>query len=228
MGQGCDKDAELPAGQHDNWGAFKPVSMPGSQSQMRELYLIHQEWVGHQSLSPSVVPTLFWHQGPVLWKRVWGWFKHITFKLTPCWVAWFLQAMDQYQSEAQKSWGSLPQVTLIYKERPKKQNLLIKMCILTRLNWSHLQSAPHWTHYTCQDVFRTAFELVNFDASAVFCFTFSTSAKCFLSRTFSTQGNFLKSHLGQDWVNREGGVQRSRHFWSKTAQHSTWCGQMCS
>ena len=40
---------------------------------------------------------------------------------------------------------------------------------------------------------------------------------------FSTRGN-KKSHLGQDWVNREGGAWESCCIWSKTAEHSVQCG----
>ena len=83
---------------------------------------------------------------------------------------------------------------------------------------------------TYQDIFSTAqkFFSVDFDAfnaSAVFCFTSSTSAQCFPVRTLLIQGNKNKSPLGQNLVNREGGAQGSCCFWSKTAEHSARCGR---
>ena len=57
--------------------------------------------------------------------------------------------------------------------------------------------------------------LMPFSASAIFCFTSSTHAKCFPLRTFFTWGNKQTkkpSCLGRDWVNREGVVWRSCHF----------------
>ena len=73
-------------------GAFSSVSYLDMSR-----YLMQQ---GHQDSSRTVVPELFWHQGPVLWKNishgprrragmVSGWFKYITlivyfiFKLMP-------------------------------------------------------------------------------------------------------------------------------------------------
>ena len=41
------------------------------------------------------------------------------------------------------------------------------------------------------------------------------------------QINKQKSHSGPDPVNREGGAQESCCFWSKTAEHSALCGQVC-
>ena len=38
-------------------------------------------------------------------------------------------------------------------------------------------------------------------------------------------GETKSSHSGWDWVNRKGGAWRSYSFWSKTAEHSAWCGQ---
>ena len=91
--------------------------------------------------------------------------------------------------------------------------------------FNHLQSTLHLMQYTYQDFFHCSEQFLNwsilmpFSSSAVFCFTSSTSAKCFPLRTFFFQGN-KKSHLGQDWVNREGRAWGSCNFWSKTTEHS--------
>ena len=64
-----------------------------------------------------------------------------------------------------------------------------------------------------------------FDASVIFCFTSSTSAKTFPFEDFFYPGKQKKKgHLGQDRVNREGGAKGSCYFWSKTAEHSVWTG----
>ena len=66
--------------------------------------------------------------------------------------------------------------------------------------------------YIYGDIFpllKTIFELVIlmlFCASTVFCFTSSTLAKHFPLRTFFNPGEQHQSHLGDDWVNREGGA----------------------
>ena len=83
----------------------------------------------------------------------------------------------------------------VYKGRPPKAwNLLVKNCvfILTCFNFSHLQSSLHLMQYIYRDVFSTAqflnlSILMPFSASAVFCFTSSTSAKHFPWRTFSSR-----------------------------------------
>ena len=100
--------------------------------------------------------------------------------------------------------------------------------ILTWLNFSHLEYAAFHAvplsrcFFHCSNQFSTLSILMPFSASAIFCFTSSTSAKRFPLRTFSSRKT-KKSHLGQDRVNREGGTRGSGHFWSKTAEHST-CG----
>ena len=115
------------------------------------------------------------------------------------------------------------------------QNLFIKNCIfiLTCLNFSCLQSTFHLMQYTYADNFpqlRTVFELVNFDtpfsASAVSCFTSSTSAKRFPLRTFINQENKNQSCSRRDRMNREGGAQGSCCFWSKLLNTQHGCGQV--
>ena len=117
----------------------------------------------------------------------------------------------------------------IYKH--KKQHLFIKNCvfILTRLNFSHLQSTLHSMQYTYRDVFLyCSQQFLNsliwmpFSASAIFYFTSFTSAKHFSLRTSFILGN--KSCTGWFWVNWEGGAQGSCHFWTKTAEYSAQCG----
>ena len=47
------------------------------------------------------------------------------------------------------------------------------------------------------------------------------------SKTFSSRETNKRSHLGWDWVNREGGAHGSCHFWSKTTEHSVvWTGAL--
>ena len=98
---------------------------------------------------------------------------------------------------------------------PENPEFIYKNCvfILTSLNFSHLQSTLHWMRYTCRDVFfhcpkqfLNSLILMPFSASAVFCLTSSTSAKCFPLRTFLSRETKKKCRSGQDRVNREGGV----------------------
>ena len=59
-------------------------------------------------------------------------------------------------------------------------------------------STFHLMQYTYRDVFPTAQNiLMPFSASAVFCFTSSTSAKCFPLRTFFIWGNKKKVAWGE-------------------------------
>ena len=83
----------------------------------------------------------------------------------------------------------------------------------------------HFFH--CSKQFLNSSILMPFSTSAVFCFISSTLAKRFHSKAFSIQVN-KKCHSWWDWVNREGGTWGSCHFWSKTAEHSVRCGQVCS
>ena len=97
----------------------------------------------------------------------------------------------------------------LYEGWPPKWNLFIKNCvfILTRLNFSNLQSTLHEMQYTYRDIFFTAqnsfwthqfwclLALLPF-----FCFTSSTWAKHFPLRTFFIEGNrkrFLRVRLGK-------------------------------
>ena len=43
----------------------------------------------------------------------------------------------------------------------------------------------------------------------------------------SRETNKQKSCWWPDWVNTAGGARGSCHFWSKTAEHSAQCGQVC-
>ena len=62
----------------------------------------------------------------------------------------------------------------------------------------------------------------------VFCFTSSTWAKCSPLRTFFHPEKQKKCCLGRDRVNGVGWGIGVMPFWSKTAQHLAWCGQVCS
>ena len=77
--------------------------------------------------------------------------------------------------------------------------------------------------FHCSKQFLNLSILVPFSASAIFCFTYSTSAKHFPLRT----SRETQSHSGWDWVNREGGVEGSCCFGSKTDEHSVQWG-MCA
>ena len=71
--------------------------------------------------------------------------------------------------------------------------------------------------------------LIPFSASTVFLFYLFHTHKMFPFEDFFHQGNEKKNRLGRrDQVNREGGVQGSCCFCSKTVEHSAWCGQVCS
>ena len=111
---------------------------------------------------------------------------------------------------------------------PKNQEFIYKkLFILTRLNSSHFQSTLHLMQSIhllgffphCSKQFLNSSILMPFSASAIFCFTSLTSAKCCPLRTFFIWGNKTNQTnkqtkcLGQDWVNREAGAQRSSPFW---------------
>ena len=97
--------------------------------------------------------------------------------------------------------------------------------IFAHLNFCHLQSTFHLRYYTYQDFFpqlKTVFELVDFDAFQCFChflFHLSHISKMLPFEDFFHLGKQNKSNkqtdkmLGQDWVNREAGAQRSSPFW---------------
>ena len=90
--------------------------------------------------------------------------------------------------------------------------------------------AIHLSRYFCHcsKQFLNSSILMPFSASAFFYFTFSTLAKHFPLGTFFVKENKKKSCLGWDQVNRKGGAWESCRFWSQTAEHSSWCGQVHS
>ena len=111
--------------------------------------------------------------------------------------------------------------------------LKIGVFILTCLNFSHIQSTPCLMHYTFEMFFpllRTVLNLsilMPFSASAVFCFTSSTWEKRFPLRIFSPRKLKKVAQGGIRWIERMGHGGHAV-FWSKTAQHSAWFGQVCS
>ena len=118
---------------------------------------------------------------------------------------------------------------------PNTQNWFVKNCvlILTCINFSHLQSTPHWTHLSrrfphCSKELLSSSILMPFSASAIFSFHLFHIGKTFPFEDFFHQGGQKNSHSGRDWVNREGGEQGSCCFGSKTAEHSVQCGQVGS
>ena len=87
--------------------------------------------------------------------------------------------------------------------------------------------------YTCWDVFPTAqflspLILIPFSASAIFCFTSSTSAKHFPLRTFFfSSRETKKSHKGQDRANRVKNCWMCSVVWAGAPiNHPSWNGQM--
>ena len=126
----------------------------------------------------------------------------------------------------------------MYRGNPPKWNIFMKKLYIY-LYMFKLQSpskyspsdAIHLSRYFfhCSKQFLNSSSLTLFNASAIVCFVSSTLAKNFPLRTFFSSGETKKkSHLGQDQVNREGGTQGTCCFWSKTTEHSMWCGQVWS
>ena len=119
----------------------------------------------------------------------------------------------------------IPGYSYMREEPPPHRDLFIKnvVFILTRLNFSHLQSTLHLMQYAYRDIFPTAQTkqfsnvsiLMPFSASAVFCFTSSTSAKRSPLRTFFIQGSKIKSCSRQDRVSRESGARGHAVFGQK-------------
>ena len=103
-----------------------------------------------------------------------------------------------------------------------------------KLQWPSKYSSFDAIHLSrhfcpCSKQFLNSLILRPFSASAVFCFTSSTLAKCFPLRTFFIQGNKNKVTRGKiRWIGRVG-HQESCHFRSKTAQHlNTQCLLVCA
>ena len=116
----------------------------------------------------------------------------------------------------------------------KPWDLFIKNCVFvcTCLNLSHLQSALHLMQYIYWDIFSHCSEqflnsliLIPFSASAIFCFTSSTWAKCFPLRTSFILGN-KKTGSGQNRLNREGGAWEVMPFWGWKLSTVWGCGQV--
>ena len=103
----------------------------------------------------------------------------------------------------------------------KKLELVYKILCITCLNFIHLQSTLHLIQYTYWDLFSTA----QFWAHWFWCLL--VLLQFFFSpphwQNISPGGHFspreTKSHLGRDWVNREGGARGSSCFWSETTEH---------
>ena len=118
---------------------------------------------------------------------------------------------------------------------PKPRNLFIKNCVFFSYMFI-LQTSSKCTLFDATDPSRQFFHcskqflnssiLMPFSASAIFCFTSSTSAKCFPLRISFIQGNKAKVAVVEiEWIGR---VRHGGHagFWSKIAQHSAWCRQV--
>ena len=96
---------------------------------------------------------------------------------------------------------------------PAKQNLFIKNCvfILTHLISVAFQVFSIWCNTPVETFFHCSKQCLNssismpFSASAVFCFTSSTSAKCFPLRKFFIRGKQKKVSQGEiKWTGRMG------------------------
>ena len=88
-------------------------------------------------------PQYFWLQGPVSWKTifpwtrrmgkmVWGWFKHIKFKLTSCSAAQVLTGLDLYWSVAWRSGTPDLQCFSGYQELGESALYIIKYVLHTK------------------------------------------------------------------------------------------------
>ena len=118
------------------------------------------------------------------------------------------------------------------QSKKSPHNLFINNCVFTFtcLNLSPSKYSPFDAIHLSRHFFYCSEQfliLMPFSASAIFCFTSSTSAKCFSLRNFFIRVN-KNGHSGIDWVNREGVSWGSYHLWPKTAQHSAQCGQVRS
>ena len=124
---------------------------------------------------------------------------------------------------------------MIWGGTPPNWQVFIKDCIfiLICLNFSHLQSTLHLMQYTylrhffhCSNSFWTCqfwYLLVLLPFFSPLPHRQNVSLwGLFSSRETKT------SHLGWDWVNREGGAWGSCCSGSKTAGHSAQCGQVDS
>ena len=125
-----------------------------------------------------------------------------------------------------------------YEGDPKKWNLLIKLCIYSyrfKLQSPSKYSPLDAIHlsrcfFHCSQQFLNLLILRPFSASAIFYFISSTLAKCFPLRIFFFSSRETKKVMQWEWnqMNRAGGAWGSSYFWSKTAEHSAPCGQVCS
>ena len=126
-------------------------------------------------------------------------------------------------------------LVFLYKgDHPKNWYLFIKNCvfILTCLNFNNLQSTLHLMQYTNWDIFSSAqnsFWTCWFWCLLVLLLFFVLPLPHWqnvsLWGLFSTWET-KKSCYRQDQVHREGEAPGSCLFWSKTAEHSAWCGQV--
>ena len=118
-----------------------------------------------------------------------------------------------------------------------KWNLFIENCvfILICLNSSRLPSPLHLMQYAFGDIFSTAqnsFWTHWFWCHLVpllfFGFPLPHQKSISLWGLFpSGETKKQKCCSGWDWVNTVGGTWGSCHFWSKTAEHSACCEQVC-
>ena len=116
---------------------------------------------------------------------------------------------------------------------PKMEFVYKKLCIYSymfKLQSSSKHSPFDIIYLTrrffyCWKQFLNSSILMPFSASAIFYFTSSTLAKHFRLRTFFI-GETKMVTQGEIRVNRKDGPLGSCHFWSKTVEHSAWCGQV--
>ena len=106
--------------------------------------------------------------------------------------------------------------------------------ILTCLNFSHHQSTPHLMQCTYWDVSSAAQN--GFWTRGFWCLLvlllFFVSLLLYWENIslwgFFHEENKIVAQGQIGWIGRKGGAWTSCHFWSKTTEHSAWCGQVCS
>ena len=115
---------------------------------------------------------------------------------------------------------------------PPKQILFIKkyVFIFTCLNFSQLQSTLHLMQYTycffhCSELFLNSQFWCLLVLLPFFVSPLPHWQNASLWGYFHPGKQQQKKVMGWDWVNG-GGVLGSCGFWSKTAKHSAWCGQV--
>ena len=123
----------------------------------------------------------------------------------------------------------------LYNKGPQKF-IYKKMCIYSYM--FKLQSPSKWSPFYAIHLSRLFLPTAQNDfwthqfwcllMLLLFMFHLYHIGKKFPFKQDFSSGETKESHSGQDQVNRECMAWGSHRFWSKTAEHSAWCGQVCS